>query len=133
MKTTKYYADKYCFTSYWKSVGNGWEVGFYYGKDVIFVGNFIHQSEATQWWRIMNREIKNFSRKYTVGTKFPFSWYCNFIKNHLYKCYYGYLERCFVRYNRNYKKAVNSYTSQYKTLTKKWDRRECVPFFKKAS
>ena len=133
MKTTKYTHGKYNFSTYSKAVGNGWEVGFCYGKEVIFVGNFIHQSEAAQWFRIMGREIKNFNKKYTVGTKFPFAWYCNFIKNHLYKCYYGYLERCFARYNRNYRKAVNTYQTQYRTLTKRWDRDECIPFFKKAA
>lgn len=133
MKSIKYQHGKYNFTSYWKNAGNGWEVGFTYGKEVIFVGNFIHQSEATQWYRIMNREIKNFSKKYTVGSKFPFAWYCNFITNHLYKCYYGYLERCFSKYNRDYRRAVTTDLGKYRTLSKRWTNNECLPFFKKVA
>ena len=131
MKSKKYTHGKYNFTSYWKAVGEGWEVGFFYGRDPIFVGNFIHQSEATQWFKIMNREITSFSKKYPVGTKFPFAWYCNFIKNDLYKCYYGYLDRVFARYNRDFKKNVYSFQKKYSKMTKNWDRHECEPFFKK--
>jgi len=77
----------------------------------LFVGNFIHAKEANDWFRLMNRELIKFSRKFTTGYKFPVTWFSNFLKNHLYTVYYGWLDKVFVAYNRDFKKA---YTRDFK-------------------
>jgi hypothetical protein len=130
-KTHKYKSGKYQFKSYCKSVGNGFEVGFVCGSDVIFVGNFIHSLEATRWYRLMNREIKEFNRTFPVGSRFPFAWYCNFLKNTLYSCYYRYLERMFTKYNREFARAWKRDCRRYSLLKQNWE--EKTPFFRKAA
>ncbi len=130
MKTKHYSNGKYHFRTYNKTVGEGYEVGFYHGTTPIFVGNFLHTKEANQWFRIMNREIKYFSKKYPVGTKFPVSWYTHFAKNHLYKCYYGFLDRVFARYNREFTFALKRDEKKYHRMKKTWNERR--QFFKAA-
>lgn len=130
MKTKYYRNGKYSFHSYMKEAGVGWEVGFCYGHDVIFVGNFIHTKEAVQWYSLMNREIRKFSKKFTVGPKFPVSWYIHFAKNHLYKSYYGYLDRAFAQYQREYTSALKKDVRRYNKLKKNWQFRS--HFFKAA-
>lgn len=130
MKTKNYSNGKYHFRSYYKTAGEGYEAGFYYGTTPVFVGNFIHSKEATQWYRIMNREISNFSKKYTVGATFPINWYLHFAKNHLYKCYYGYLDRIFARYNRDFATAFKRDEKKYYKMKKTWGARK--QFFKAA-
>lgn len=128
---TKYYSNgQYKFRAYMKPVGEGYEVGFYSGKTPVFVGNFIHSKEATQWYAIMNRQIRQFSKRYTVGPKFPVNWYMHFAKNHLYKCYYGYLDRLFARYNREYDTAYKRDVRRYNRMKKNWSYRK--PLFKAA-
>jgi hypothetical protein len=130
MKSKNYRNGKFHFHSTFKQVGEGWEVSFWQGKNSIFVGNFIHAKEATQWWSIMNREITQFSRKYAVGQKFPMSWYMHFAKNHLYNCYYGYLDRIFARYHRDYASALKKDVRKYQQLKKNWVSK--ASFFKAA-
>ncbi len=130
MKTKQYRSGKYTFRSYLKNVGEGFEVGFYFGHDPIFVGNFIHSKEANQWFGIMNRQIRQFSKKYTVGPKFPISWFTNFCKNHLYKCYYTYIDRLLARHNRTFETKFRKDVRKYNRMKRNWSERR--PFFKAA-
>ena len=107
MKTKSYRYGKVTCKAISKAVGKGWETTFYFDGKAIFVGNFIHTKEANLWWTFMNREITRFARKYTVGYKFPVSWVSHFLKSHLYKEYYVFLEKLFVGYHREYRKAFN--------------------------
>jgi hypothetical protein len=132
MKTKTFASGKYACRTYYKTVGNGFETGFAFGGRTYFVGNFIHAKEATTWYNLMNREIYKFARKYTVGERFPASWFANFVKNHLYKTYYAYLDRLFARYNRDYQRACTRDIRRYQQMKKNyhWDTKK--PFFKAA-
>lgn len=100
--------------TYFKPVGQGYETGFIWGGKKVFVGNFIHHTEATRWFALMNQEIQRFGRRFTLGRRFPTSWTSRFLGNHLYRTYYGYLDRLFTRYNRTFGKAVVRDLNQFR-------------------
>ena len=123
-KTFKF--GPYTFKSYYKPVGNGFEVGFTHKNRNYFVGNFVHQFEAKQWWGYFNAEIKSFATKNPVTSAMPFTWYCNFLSNHMYTCYYTWLDKMFTKheftfkkaYNKDYKKFMNYKKSYKPSMTK---------------
>src|SRR5271156_4013100 len=132
-KSKTYRYGKTVCKSYSKAVGHGWEVGFYFDGKPLFVGNFIHAKEANDWFRLMNRELIKFSRKYTTGYKFPVTWFSNFLKNHLYTQYYGWLDKVFVGYNRNFKKAwAKNYRTFQATKGRYHNGTKKTPFLKAA-
>jgi len=100
--------------AYMKPVGVGYEVGFTCGRETIFVGNFVHQREATKWWGLMNKEMKTFTRRYRVGVEASWSWYSKFFSHHLYKCYYGFLDQQFTRYQTEFTRACKADVKKYK-------------------
>lgn len=128
--TKKYFGPKNlnCW-SYYSPEGEGWEVGFYFQGKPIFVGNFIHKKEATQWYGMMNAEITKFSKRYTFGPKFPVAFFKKFIGNHLYSCYYAHLDKIFTKYKSHFKKAVTSDIRKYSSLKKSWPQSEPTPFY----
>jgi len=132
MKTKTYRYGKVTCKATLKTVGNGWESCFYFDGKPLFVGNFIHAKEATAWWSFMNREITWFAKKYTVGYKFPISWVTHFLKSHLYKEYYTFLEKIFVGYHREYRKAFQKDFRQFKTKKKHYHTDRKVAFLKVA-
>ena len=116
MKSKSFKYGKQYFKTYCKSVGHGFEVGFEWDKKVLFVGNFIHQKEATKWYGILNKEVLHFSKKYwwnPEATNQFNSFYAKFFTNHLYKMYYGYLDKLFVKYNKEYSRASSRDTKKY--------------------
>ncbi len=119
MKTYKY--GDLTFKTHLKPVGQGFEVSFYCGPKPYFVGNFVHKKEAQMWWKIFNREITTFAKKYWCSDDTPHAWYCHFMSNHLYKTYYRFLDKLFTRHNVNFKKAcfkdVKKYNKMKKTIT----------------
>ena len=129
MKKKVYKYGPHTCKAYFKSAGKGYEVGFHFGKTPIFVGNFIHKSEATKWWSLMNKEIKTFTKRFGLTAKAPVTFYRKFLSNHLYKAYYGWLDKQFNKYERNYNKAVVSGKKQYTKLqkTKKWKKSDSFP------
>ena len=118
MKTKTYRYGTVTCKAELKAAGKGWECVLYFNHKPIFVGNFIHSTEANQWWASMNREIAIFSKKYTVGYQLPVSWVANSLKNSLYKSYYTFLEKIFVAYHRSYQKALATNIRQFKTTKK---------------
>ena len=102
----------------------GFEVGFYFGKQRVFVGNFIHKTEATKWWSMMTKEIKTFTKRYAVGQDYSFGWYTKFFSAHLYKHYYGFLDQQFAKYQKTFAKSFAADERRYRTFSKKWDRTE---------
>ena len=107
MKTKSFnFGAKTTGKTYFKAVGKGWETGFVFAGKPVFVGNFIHQKEALVWFGMLNKEVSKFSKKYGSTGKVPATWFAHFFGNHLYKSYYGFLDRLFAKYNRNYSKAV---------------------------
>ncbi len=111
-RTYKY--GPYTFKSYMKPAGHGYEVGFIYRGRTYFMSNFIHKAEATKWWARFNKEIMTFSKKFYMSQKMPFTWYCNFLANHLYTCYYNWLEQVFTKHETSFKRA---FTKDYKKYT----------------
>src|SRR5262245_25477410 len=120
MKTRTYRNGSMTCKSYIKSVGNGWEVGFTFAGKPLFVGNFIHSTEANQWYSVMNHEIRTFSHKYKVGPGCPKSWYFHFVKSHLYDRYYTFLERKFTTHTKTFRRALTTNQRTYKRLARKW-------------
>lgn len=123
MKTKVYRNKNLVCRTYLKSVGNGWECGFIFGGTPIFVGNFIHRPEAVRWFALMNREIRLISKKYAVGKDLPITWCRHLIKNHLYKTYYVFLDRLFVRHRSIANRAVVRDLRQFRQLRKREVRR----------
>lgn len=119
MKTYKY--GDLTFKTYFKPVGQGWEVSFYCGTKPYFVGNFVHKKEAQAWWGIFNKEITTFAKKHWCSDATSHTWYCKFMTNHLYKTYYTFLDKKFAQYTTSFKQAyfkdVKKYNKMKKTMT----------------
>jgi hypothetical protein len=118
--------------SYFTKAGEGFEVGFYLQGRSVFVGNFVHQTEATKWYSLMNREIGLFAKKYPVGPTFPVTFWRTFLGNYLYSTYYTHLDRLFAKHTHQYKKAVVRDLRKYSHLKKNWSNSERTPFYKAA-
>lgn len=125
MKSKPYHYGKHACKSYIKPVGKGFEVGFFSGDKVIFVGNFIHAKEAVGWWKKMNHEIQWFANTYTKGYEMPFAWFSHSLKSHLYRTYYRYLDKLFGRYNTTFSKAFSKSIGEFKRF--KGDYRQNGP------
>ena len=132
MKTKFYRSKGLTGRTYLKACGSGFETGFVLNGTPVFVGNFIHAKEATLWWNLLNREIRKFSKKYAVGTKFPLTWFRHFMAHHLYKTYYSFLDRLFARYSRSFERAVVKDMRKYQRIRKQWQASERTPFLKAA-
>ena len=130
MKNATYWFGDLKCNAYMKQYGQGYEVGFHFGKTQIFMGNFIHKSEATKWWAHMTKELKSFTTRYHVGEKVSHTWYAKFFSNHLYKSYYTFLDKEFAKYNKTFAKAFNVEERKYKTLAKKWNHGDVLTFKK---
>ncbi len=126
-----YFGNTKCHT-YFKEVGHGYEVGFYFGKTSIFVGNFIHAKEATKWWGVMNKEMKTFTKRYAVGGDASFTWYTKFFSHYLYNQYYAFLDQEFAKYQKTFAKACKTDAKKYATFKKGWGTNTNVFHFKKA-
>ena len=110
-KSKSYKYGPHSFKTYMKPAGEGYEVGFNYQGRNYFVGNFVFKAEAIKWWAFFNNEIRSFSKKYSYTKHTTFSWYCTFLANHMYKCYYSWLDKVFFKHQHTYTKA---YTKDYK-------------------
>lgn len=126
MKNKQYKYGPHKCRAYMKSVGKGYEVGFYFGSNPIFVGNFLHKKEANAWWTKMNTEIKTFSSKFGLTPKAPVAFYKKFFSNHLYQVYYKYLDKQFSQYTRQYDRVCKTSEKQYKKikLQKSWTKKD---------
>lgn len=118
MLTKTYSFGKFNFKTYFKTVGQGFEVSLYYGNKAYFVGNFIHKKEAMAWWKTFNTEINTFAKKYWCSEDTSAQWYCAFMANHLYKTYYSFLDKLFTQYNKNFKTAYANDVKKYNRMKK---------------
>lgn len=119
-KTFFTFGDFRCF-AYLKAAGQGFEVGFQFGRETIFVGNFIHKAEATKWWNLMNKEMKTFTTRFQATEDAPFAWYAKFFSHHLYNSYYNFLEQEFAKHQKTFAKAFAKDAKKYETFKKNWD------------
>jgi len=104
--------------AYKKTVGKGWEVGITFAGKDIFTGNFIHQKEANAWWTKMNAECRRFNKRYTLPKGASTTFFCRFMTNYMYKCYYTFLDTAFTKYNRGYASAVRRDTRKWMSFRK---------------
>ena len=117
MKSKSFRYGKYSFKSYLKSVGNGFEVGFYFfDSKPIFIGNFISQKEATQWYSLQNTAVRSFLKKYHLETNLNTTWYKHFMRNDLYKNYYSWLDGVFSKHNRDFTLAWSKDVKKFRNL-----------------
>jgi hypothetical protein len=122
MKTTNYHFAGITFKGYLRTAGQGFEVCVFHGKKNIFTGNFVHKVDAMKWWTTMNQEIRSFTKTYWIGNKNATTWYATFFSNHLYKCYYKFLDKVFVKHSKTYNHAVTKNVRKYNSLRKVWTR-----------
>jgi len=118
-KTKNFRSGSLTARCYMKPAGNGHEVGFVFGGKTIFVGNFIHNAEASKWWATMNREVRTFANRHKVTTKFPKNNYGKFLGAYLYNCYYRFANAAVSKHTRFYGKVVNKNTRSFKTWTRR--------------
>jgi hypothetical protein len=112
-----YFGDHRCQAQY-KTIGHGYEVSLSFGKETIFVGNFIHLREATKWWAVMKKEITTFAHRYEVSEDVSFTWYRKFFSHSLYKSYYSFLDNEFKGYRREFDRAFAKDTKKYSSIKK---------------
>ncbi|MCX6102910.1 MAG: hypothetical protein NT000_06565 [Proteobacteria bacterium] len=133
MKVKTYKNGKNDFTAYLKDLGTGWEAGFTNGTPKpIFIGNFIHATEANEWFNLMNTEITKFNKKFTVGSHCPADWFTSFMGGHLYKQYYNFINRVLTQHSRRYEQLVERETKKYRQMNRNWYPGEKMPFLKVA-
>jgi hypothetical protein len=119
-KTHSYRYGKYSGKTFFKTAGQGYETSFVFDSKTVFVGNFIHVREARLWYALMCRELRKVSKRYASGAHFPASWFSHYVRNHLYKTYYAFLDRLFAKYNRDYSKACVKDLRRYQVLKKRY-------------
>ncbi len=134
MTTTRNFRyGKHTCKAYKRPAGKGWEVGFTFGPNPIFVGNFIHPAEANAWWSMMNKEIRRFSKRYWTTPKAPMNWYTKFLSHYLYKTYYNFLDKKFSKYQRDFNSACRKHERRYTSLKKHWPTPAPRVFFRHAA
>jgi hypothetical protein len=123
------------YKSYMKPVGKGFEVGFLCGTKSLFVGNFVHKSEATQWYQKMNAEYSHFSKKFWHNPKAgaATAFYHKFITHNLYKHYYDFLDKCFGKYTKTFQREYSRDVRTYHKLKKSWTEKGGTPWTRRSA
>ncbi len=119
-KAKNYKFGKYTFKAYCKATGKGWEVGFVSGSKYYFVGNFIREKEAKQWWTLLNKYIATFANNYEFYSAASKDFYGEFMAAYLYKGYYQYLSSLFVNYNSFYAKDYEKFNAKYEKYSRSY-------------
>ena len=120
IKNKNYKFGQLTFKSYCKNVGQGFEVGVTCQGKHVFIGNFVHDVEAQQWWKIMHTHLQSFCKHHDFVPTASVSWYCKYLGACLYKPYYGWLDKTFAKYTRTYTIQANKNYKQYKNFEKSY-------------
>jgi len=120
MKFKNYKFGQMTFKSYFKAAGQGYEVGVTYQGKNVFVGNFVHLTEARQWWTLMHKHMRSFVAQHEFVPTASTGWYLKFLGNFLYKPYYGWLDKTFAKYQKSYSKDFFRDNRKYKMLEKNY-------------
>tara|TARA_B110001454_G_scaffold16046_1_gene14419 strand:+ start:67354 stop:67725 length:372 start_codon:yes stop_codon:yes gene_type:complete len=119
MNTTKTYKfGDYTFKTYWKTAGEGWEIGLTCGNKVYFVGNFIREKEAKKWWSYFNKYVTHFFRKYEYYADAPKDFYGQFMGTFVYREYYNFLFELFDGYTGHYEKENAKFFKKYEKFAR---------------
>lgn len=118
-KTKPYHFGDLKFEAYFRPAGFGWECGVKCKGKPVFVGNFVHKSEATLWWKELNKYMTQFCHKYEFMENAPPTWYPKFVGHYLYKHYYGFLDKVFTAHNRTYARHFTTDVTNYKKYARK--------------
>jgi hypothetical protein len=111
------------FKPYFKAVGHGFEVGVICRNKTVFVGNFVHQHEARQWWTMMHKHLHSFIRQHDFVPTASATWYCKYLGSYLSTPYYAWLDKTFAKYNHTFSKEMSKGWKQYKTFEKQYHRK----------
>lgn len=133
MKSKAYRHGPLRCRSQMRNAGFGYEVSFYWGTKPIFVSNFTRSSEANQWWTALNREVKNFAKKYRVAPTFPKAQYGRFLSNHLYNRYFAFLDKVFAKHSRSYNRAFNRDARVFRRISARPNQARSRQVFLKAA
>ena len=115
-KMKNYTFGKMTFKAYCKPAGKGFECGITFQGKPVFVGNFIHKSEATKWWGLMSTYCAKFVNTHEFVPTAGYNWYCKYFANTLYKNYYMFLDKEFTKYQKTYSKNTVHFAKHYKKM-----------------
>lgn len=135
MKTKVFKCGPKKYKAYLKPAGKGYEVGFMCGTKSLFVGNFVNNGEAQEWYKKMNHEFAQFSRKFWHNpmANSAVTFYHKFITHNLYKHYYDYLDKCFGKYTKTYHEEYSRDVRTYNRLKKNWPTKTHASYVRRAS
>ena len=83
------------------------------------------------WWKMFNREIMMFAKKYWCSDDTPEQFYFHFMTNHLYTTYYSFLDKMFAQHNKTYRQAYVKDVKKYNKMKKTWEMNEKFHFTQK--
>jgi len=118
MAKTQYKFGALHFKPYFKACGNGWEVGVTCAGKNVFMGNFVHQFEAREWWKVMHKHLDTFCKTHDYVPTASNTWYFKFLGAYLYKPYYSWLDKTFAKHTKTYTKEYSKGVKQYKNYEK---------------
>lgn len=124
MKNKRYRNGNSSFQCYLKLIGRSYECGVICAGKIIFLGNFTRKAEAMQWWGLMNREIRNFAKRYKVGKTYPASWFRKFLGLHLNDKYFYFVNRFVHLHFRHAHTVYGQHMRQYKRMNRRWTSQE---------
>lgn len=132
MKQKTFKSGTFTCKSTLRQVGHGFEVCFTQGKKVLFVGTFTRSTEANVWFSHMNREVRKLGRRFSVGQKWPVTWFHHLVTSTLNKRFVAFQARFLVREARNATRVERRCVRQYRRLARRWEGTNRRPLLRAA-
>lgn len=121
MKQKTFKSGTFTCKTYIREVGHSFEVGFQQGKNLLFVGTFTRSADASLWYGLMNREIRKLGRRFSVGQKWPTTWFHHLVRSTLNKRFTAFQARVIVRQARDAARVERKCVRQYRRLARRWE------------